>query len=246
MSEYFFSLSKQDQAEVIEYGRSNTGRPSHLLEKDIWVVWTLSSLFNSNLKDDLTFKGGTSLSKVYKIIDRFSEDIDLTYDIRKIIPDILVNNEGIPPNRSQANKWTKEIRKRLPIWIEENVLAVLQNSLSMQKIDAKIEIDSYSNDKLLLHYPALTKLNNKALAKTVAIHKSHFFVEKDKQGQTINYFKAVAGKIKLIPIDAGMDALEKDYHAMLDDNILVGNAMPFQDLLKACLDLEEKINKAMF
>jgi predicted nucleotidyltransferase component of viral defense system len=36
----------------------------------------------------LSFKGGTSLSKAYKIIERFSEDIDLTYDIRKLIADL--------------------------------------------------------------------------------------------------------------------------------------------------------------
>jgi hypothetical protein len=39
----------------------------------------------STLAEKLTFKGGTSLSKVYKIIDRFSEDIDLTYDIREVV-----------------------------------------------------------------------------------------------------------------------------------------------------------------
>ena len=51
------------------------------------MVWALGALFDSPLAADLTFKGGTSLSKAYKIIDRFSEDIDLTCDIRKLIAD---------------------------------------------------------------------------------------------------------------------------------------------------------------
>lgn len=59
--------------------RARTGRPTHLLEKDLWVVLTLRALFDSPLSADLTFKGGTSLSKVFNIINRFSEDIDLTY-----------------------------------------------------------------------------------------------------------------------------------------------------------------------
>lgn len=53
------------------------GLPAHLVEKDFWVCFTLQQLFGtSELAKYLTFKGGTSLSKVFKAIDRFSEDID--------------------------------------------------------------------------------------------------------------------------------------------------------------------------
>jgi predicted nucleotidyltransferase component of viral defense system len=58
----------------------------------------------STLADDLTFKGGTSLSKAYKVIDRFSEDIDLTYDIRRPINDLMSGESFLPTSRSQANK----------------------------------------------------------------------------------------------------------------------------------------------
>lgn len=47
MSDSFFSLSKNDRREALEYGRAQSGRPAHLLEKDIWVVWTLQALFES-------------------------------------------------------------------------------------------------------------------------------------------------------------------------------------------------------
>jgi predicted nucleotidyltransferase component of viral defense system len=47
------------------------------IEKDYWVTYILKNLSNSSFKDRVVFKGGTSLSKAYKIIDRFSEDIDL-------------------------------------------------------------------------------------------------------------------------------------------------------------------------
>jgi len=115
VTEKFLGLSRKDQGEVLEMARAQTGRPTHLLEKDVWVVWTLAALFNSgsHLAHDLTFKGGTSLSKAYKVIDRFSEDIDLTYDIRKLIVD-LVGDDVLPRTRSQANKWTKAVRDRLP------------------------------------------------------------------------------------------------------------------------------------
>ena len=59
-----------------------SGRRAHLLEKDIWVVQTLSVLFDAPFCADLVFKGGTSLAKGYQVLRRFSEDVDITCDIR--------------------------------------------------------------------------------------------------------------------------------------------------------------------
>jgi predicted nucleotidyltransferase component of viral defense system len=56
----------------------------------------LSAIYESDLASKLTFKGGTSLSKVYHIIDRFSEDVDLTYDIRELAIDLLKQGNPIP------------------------------------------------------------------------------------------------------------------------------------------------------
>ena len=56
--------------------------PAFLIEKDIWIVATLSVLFEAPFGRHLVFKGGTSLSKVWHAIRRFSEDIDITCDIR--------------------------------------------------------------------------------------------------------------------------------------------------------------------
>lgn len=114
MAEPWFALSRADQAEALEVAAGATGRPPHLLEKDIWVVWTLSAIYTSALAEKLTFKGGTSLSKVYKIIDRFSEDVDLTYDIREVVPDLLRESNPIPASSSQAKKITDAVRDRLP------------------------------------------------------------------------------------------------------------------------------------
>ena len=140
MAEFYFALSDRDRAEVLELGRERTGRPAHLLEKDIWVVWTLGALFGSPLGADLTFKGGTSLSKAYRIIDRFSEDIDLTYDIRKLIADLTNGDSFLPTNRSQASKWTKVVRERLPEWIAGAVQPVIQAAIDQANLDATLEI----------------------------------------------------------------------------------------------------------
>ncbi|MEA3511986.1 MAG: nucleotidyl transferase AbiEii/AbiGii toxin family protein [Campylobacterota bacterium] len=57
------------------------GLPLVVVEKDLWVTIVLHILFGKNGSKDILFKGGTSLSKGFDLIDRFSEDIDVTYCI---------------------------------------------------------------------------------------------------------------------------------------------------------------------
>ena len=152
MRERYFVLSPSDKKDLLETAAERSGRSPHLLEKDVWVVWTLSALFRSGLGADLTFKGGTSLSKAYKAIDRFSEDIDLTYDIRRLIGDLVENAGEIPRNASQAKKWTKAVRERLPQWIEADVLPVLSRAMSDEGIIAELSLVGEEKDSLLLSY----------------------------------------------------------------------------------------------
>ena len=55
------------------------------IEKDWWVTVTLKALFQTDCRDSLIFKGGTSLSKGFNIIERFSEDIDLAINHSNLI-----------------------------------------------------------------------------------------------------------------------------------------------------------------
>ena len=155
MSESWFALSRADQAEALEVAAGRTGRPAHLLEKDIWVVWALSAIYGSTLADKLTFKGGTSLSKVYKIIDRFSEDIDLTYDIRELVPDLLQGGNPIPVSASQEKKITSAVRTRLPEWITGSVKPVLEDSLVSSNAQAAFRVDGKNSEKLVIDYCAV-------------------------------------------------------------------------------------------
>lgn len=155
MAESWFSLSRDDQAEASEYAAARTGRPAHLLEKDIWVVWVLSAIYESALASKLTLKGGTSLSKVYHIIDRFSEDVDLTYDIRELATDLLKQGNPIPDSTSQEKKISSAVRHRLPGWIEATVRPVIEAALATSGLDATLTLAGKDNDKLILAYPAV-------------------------------------------------------------------------------------------
>ena len=118
MAEAFLTLSLDDRREALGVAADSLGRPPHLLEKDVWVVWALDTLFNSPAGDHLVFKGGTSLSKAYGIIQRFSEDVDLTYDIRAIAPDLVGDSQdAIPTSRGEERRWTRAARQRLKEWM---------------------------------------------------------------------------------------------------------------------------------
>jgi len=74
-------LSKNERALFFRIAAKIMRMPFEIIEKDYWVVWILERLFSiEKLKSHLTFKGGTSLSKIYGVIDRFSEDIDLSIE----------------------------------------------------------------------------------------------------------------------------------------------------------------------
>ena len=102
MADSFLHLPIEDRREALGVAADRSGRPAHLLEKDVWVVWVLAFLYGSAVGEHLVFKGGTSLSKAYQVIRRFSEEVDLTYDIRAIAPDLVgENGEGLPKTRSE-------------------------------------------------------------------------------------------------------------------------------------------------
>ena len=72
-----------DRRDLFGESASRLGMNPAIVEKDFWVCWILKHLFaEPALKGQMVFKGGTSLSKVFGLIDRFSEDIDLILDWR--------------------------------------------------------------------------------------------------------------------------------------------------------------------
>lgn len=76
----FLELAPQHQAELLERAADELGLAPSAVEKDLWVCWVLRELFRMEGGEHLTFKGGTSLSKCWGLIQRFSEDIDLVVD----------------------------------------------------------------------------------------------------------------------------------------------------------------------
>lgn len=78
--ENWFSLSEDERKVIITQTSADIGLPPAAIEKDFWVAMVLQSIFKLEYSKHFVFKGGTSLSKGWGIIERFSEDIDLAID----------------------------------------------------------------------------------------------------------------------------------------------------------------------
>jgi hypothetical protein len=149
----FFGLSREDQREALLVAAERSGRPLHLVEKDVWVVWALNHLFAGPHAKHLVFKGGTSLSKAYGVIRRFSEDVDLTYDIRAIAPDLVGKSESPwPTTRSQEKKWSKAIRQRLAELVAGELLPEITKELQAQGLPASARAEG---EQIFIDYDAL-------------------------------------------------------------------------------------------
>jgi hypothetical protein len=150
MADAFLRLPAADRREALSVAADRSGRPAHLFEKDVWVVWALAALYGSPLGEHLVFKGGTSLSKAYGVIRRFSEDVDLTYDIRAIAPDLVgANGEALPKTRSEEKRWSSEMRRRLPEWVAGTAQPVIAGALAAEGLVAAIRVE---DEKLFIDY----------------------------------------------------------------------------------------------
>ena len=97
--------SSDDRVELFRNTGAQMALQAALVEKDFWVCWTLNHLFDiEHIRDMLTFKGGTSLSKVFHVINRFSEDIDLAIDYAPL---------GFAGSRDPASPMSRSKRERL-------------------------------------------------------------------------------------------------------------------------------------
>lgn len=111
-------LSVDERLTILSNIAEEKGIVDNAVEKDYWVSMVLRSVFSLSYSDALVFKGGTSLSKGWNLIDRFSEDIDLAID-RKFL------GFGENLNKSQRTKLRKESKKfvesELSVGIEKNL-----------------------------------------------------------------------------------------------------------------------------
>ena len=127
----YFQLSKEQQQMVLTQAANKTGLPVQAVEKDLWVTVVLQMVFTLPVANHLVFKGGTSLSKVWKVIRRFSEDIDLAID-----PSIW-GFEG-----DLTKKQIKRLRKASSIFVRDELSHLLQEAVSETGMEKWLQVEA--------------------------------------------------------------------------------------------------------
>jgi predicted nucleotidyltransferase component of viral defense system len=101
----FQNLPKKEKTDIFQTISSKTNIATYAVEKDWWVVQVLANIFEMEIGQDLVFKGGTSLSKAWNLIDRFSEDVDLAVDRNFFHFDGDLSKKQITELRKTANSY---------------------------------------------------------------------------------------------------------------------------------------------
>lgn len=119
-------LSSDERKDLFSETAAKRGMTDALVEKDFWVTWTLGKIFiKPDLSSILKFKGGTSLSKVYGLIERFSEDIDLILNW-KVLTEKDPQEER---SKKKQKELVEEIREEGRVYIAEKLLPMLTNEI---------------------------------------------------------------------------------------------------------------------
>lgn len=137
------TLSDKERNELFTLTAERLGIGSiAIVEKDFWVCWTLKQLFeHAQLSKLLIFKGGTSLSKVYGLIRRFSEDVDLVLDWRAVHPG---SDPMAERTKRQQNKVNETLNESAVTYLAETMMPWLQEALGSH---CELEINTGEKDQ---------------------------------------------------------------------------------------------------
>ena len=148
-------LSDQDRSDLFRNTADKMGLRNAIVEKDFWVCFTLDYLFHrSAWKDAITFKGGTSLSKAYHLINRFSEDIDLILDWRVLGYGLMEPWEARSNTKQDA--FNKEANRRAEVFLAQTFSPAVKDALSEEiGREAQITIENRDPQTVIFAYPRI-------------------------------------------------------------------------------------------
>lgn len=139
----FLALSDTQRKSIFESIEHKVGLPAQVIEKDFWVTTSLQLIFSLPIAEHLVFKGGTSLSKGWHLIDRFSEDIDI------VVNPIVF---GMPQG-DLTKRQIKQLRKRSSLFVLEELSCIIEEYIRKQGLDHFITITPQPNGKGDKTYP---------------------------------------------------------------------------------------------
>ena len=142
-------LGREDREVLFSRTAEKMKMHPSIVEKDFWVCFMLDHLFHDCMyKDAFVFKGGTSLSKSYHVIERFSEDIDLILDWRKLTNDTDPWDER---SKTKQDQYNKEINSQAAMFYREELVPALNKELALKLGEGEwVEVDD--NDPMVVNF----------------------------------------------------------------------------------------------
>ncbi len=147
--------SDEDHRVLFRNTADKTGLHDAIIEKDFWVCYTLDYLFHrSPWANSFAFKGGTALSRIYHLTERFSEDIDIILDWRLL--GYGLKEPWDPRSNTKQDAFNKEAVKRANVFLAEEFVPQLCSDISEElNRPANIYIDKQDPQIVLFAYPRL-------------------------------------------------------------------------------------------
>ena len=155
----FFELPAERRRLAFQQVDESMGLQAFSVEKDFWVCWILRELFTlPGIGDHLTFKGGTSLSKAWRMIQRFSEDIDIVIDKAPLGFAGDASPEQAPSNKQRRAR-LENLMAAARAWVQGTLQPTLVQRLAATLGSAgwRLEVDPDMADGqcLLFHYASV-------------------------------------------------------------------------------------------
>jgi len=218
----FNQLPKETKERIFRQVATEKGLPVFAVEKDWWVVQVLRVVFSTDAANALLFKGGTSLSKAWALIDRFSEDVDLAID-RKFF-----RVEDAP----QTNKKLRKLREKSRKYITEDFLQQLKTgfaSVGINDIDIQyLRTASSSADptQIAVNYPYVTEHTDYLLPRVLLEIGSRSMMEPSEEREIQSLVSTIFS--------------DKDF---ADSQIIVNTVLPERTFLEKVFLLHEEFQK---
>ena len=168
MPESFLHLERREQSQIYHALAPKLSRSPVVLEKDVWVCWVLQTLFTMPDRLRMAFKGGTSLSKVFGAIARFSEDVDITLDYRSL--DGSLDPFAKEVSKTRLKKLSEKLKSLVRKHIHEVVMPHFQKILTTE-FDADAFRLNISDDgeQLRVYYPTALETSEDYIGDSVLI-----------------------------------------------------------------------------
>ncbi len=142
-------MPPKQRAEIFRECAAKRGVREIVIEKDFWVCWVLQKLYGHDmLRNNIMFKGGTSLSKVFNVIERFSEDIDLVLNWN------LLRISRFPEGGSGKAKknWYVELKQKSCEFVEDKIYPIVKDLVGdLCDLDINTSGDTA---KIFIDYPS--------------------------------------------------------------------------------------------